>query len=183
MKLTRMMWIPLFMLALAGCQNAEAPAEEKPVQQETVETDNNNEEAVQADDYGGKVRQAFADAGYEPSDISVEQSDGICSEFTATVENATVTVAVTECADVQQAQKIFDDHVAADEAENMAVMAKATEGSRTVNVVRNNRANRNYVEAVDTADNVVIHIENTLPEQLDPVLELLETLGWPKPEE
>lgn len=77
------------------------------------------------------------------------------------------------------APKAFDRQCAADEDQNMQVMEEWTQGAMTVRVIRNNRANANFIEALDTNQNVTIHVANTLPEQLTPSLQALQALGWP----
>ena len=62
----------------------------------------------------------------------------------------------------------------------MIVMEQAQKDGYTVKVIRNNRANQNYVDAMH--DTTVIHIANLLPQQLTPTLDLLGRLGYPQPE-
>ena len=77
------------------------------------------------------------------------------------------------------AAQVFDTQSRLDEENNMQVMNEWQDGSRTVRVIRNNRANQNFIETLDTDRHVTMHIANTLPEQLDLSLQALGTLGWP----
>ena len=61
----------------------------------------------------------------------------------------------------------------------MAVMNEWTANGNTVRVVRNNRANRNYIEILATKQKSAIHIQDELPEQLDPVLQVVQAAGYP----
>ncbi len=77
------------------------------------------------------------------------------------------------------AAQVFDTQSRLDEENNMQVMNEWQDGSRTVRVIRNNRANQNFIETLDTDRHVTMHIANTRPEQLDLSLQALGTLGWP----
>ncbi|WP_302606998.1 hypothetical protein, partial [Faecalibaculum rodentium] len=77
------------------------------------------------------------------------------------------------------AAQVFDTQSRLDEENNMQVMNEWQDGSRTVRVIRNNRANQNFIETLDADRHVTMHIANTLPEQLDLSLQALGTLGWP----
>lgn len=100
--------------------------------------------------------------------------------YTLSIQGADSVITVIQCDSDKDASELFDQNVQTDQAENMTVMEQAQKDGYTVKVIRNNRANQNYVDAMH--DTTVIHIANLLPQQLTPTLDLLGRLGYPQPE-
>ena len=123
------------------------------------------EEAVQAWEAQGFV---LADTTGDPQD----QVTGL--QFESQDQPVLVQITLSD-----NAAQVFDTQSRLDEENNMQVMNEWQDGSRTVRVIRNNRANQNFIETLDTDRHVTMHIANTLPEQLDLSLQALGTLGWP----
>ena len=123
------------------------------------------EEAVQAWEAQGFV---LADTTGDPQD----QVTGL--QFESQDQPVLVQITLSD-----NAAQVFDTQSRLDEDNNMQVMNEWQDGSRTVRVIRNNRANQNFIETLDTDRHVTMHIANTLPEQLDLSLQALGTLGWP----
>lgn len=123
------------------------------------------EEAVQAWEAQGFV---LADTSGDPQD----QMTGL--RFESQDQPVLIQITLSD-----NAAQVFDTQCRLDEENNMQVMNEWQDGSRTVRVIRNNRANQNFIETLDTDRHVTMHIANTLPEQLDLSLQALGSLGWP----
>lgn len=122
------------------------------------------EEAVQAWEAQGFV---LADTSGDPQDQATEL------RFESQDQPVLVQITLSD-----NAAQVFDTQCRLDEENNMQVMNEWQDGSRTVRVIRNNRANQNFIETLDTDRHVTMHIANTLPEQLDLSLQALGSLGW-----
>lgn len=122
------------------------------------------EEAVQAWEAQGFV---LADTSGDPQD----QMTGL--RFESQDQPVLIQITLSD-----NAAQVFDTQCRLDEENNMQVMNEWQDGSRTVRVIRNNRANQNFIETLDTDRHVTMHIANTLPEQLDLSLQALGSLGW-----
>lgn len=123
------------------------------------------EEAVQAWEAQGFV---LADTSGDPQDQVTEL------RFESHDQPVLVQITLSD-----NAAQVFGTQCRLDEENNMQVMNEWQDGSRTVRVIRNNRANQNFIETLDTDRHVTMHIANTLPEQLDLSLQALGSLGWP----
>lgn len=119
--------------------------------------------------------QAWEAQGFVPADTSGDPQDQ-ATELRFESQDQPVLVQITLS---DNAAQVFDTQCRLDEENNMQVMNEWQDGSRTVRVIRNNRANQNFIETLDTDRHVTMHIANTLPEQLDLSLQALGSLGWP----
>lgn len=121
------------------------------------------EEAVQAWEAQGFV---LADTSGDPQDQVTEL------RFESHDQPVLVQITLSD-----NAAQVFGTQCRLDEENNMQVMNEWQDGSRTVRVIRNNRANQNFIETLDTDRHVTMHIANTLPEQLDLSLSLFHLLS------
>lgn len=151
--------------------------------EEEKKPDSENEKTKEAaDTFGKQIYAEFKKAGYKPGQAKVNELDNgnIETVFEAEAEGSTVTVYATDIVSVDLAQKTFDANAANAEAyDSMTVMEKATSGNRTVEVVRNNMANINFVIGMDKDAPSTIYIIDQTPEQMQPILELLTKVGYP----
>ena len=183
-------------LAMSGCvtiieeepaqqeENRQQEAQEK---QEVQQTEQPKQEtqpsSVQANNtYGEKVYGTFVNAGYTIVDKQVVPlaNGNVETAFDATVQNGNVKVFVTDCVSSELAQKTFDANIAASKQNNMEIMEHGENGDLSVAVVRNNRANLNFVNAIDLSVPSTIYMEDSLSEQMEPMLQLLKNLGYPE---
>lgn len=119
--------------------------------------------------------QAWEAQGFVPADTSGDSQDQMTGlRFESQDQPVLVQITLSD-----NAAQVFDTQCRLDEENNMQVMNEWQDGSRTVRVIRNNRANQNFIETLDTDRHVTMHIANTLPEQLDLSLQALGSLGWP----
>lgn len=134
-----------------------------------------------ASEIAGRLAQAMSDQGYTATAVQTSKTDTGNGEavFEATVAGDVVSVYVTSCSTADMAEKTFEANCTDEEGQNMAVMNEWTANGNTVRVVRNNRANRNYIEILATKQKSAIHIQDELPEQLDPVLQVVQAAGYP----
>lgn len=168
-------------------QKEQQTEQEKNRQQEVQKTEQPKQEtqpsSVQANNaYGEKVYDAFVNAGYTIVDKQVVPlaNGNVETAFDATVQNGNVKVFVTDCVSRKLAQKTFDANIAASKQNNMEIMEHGANGDLSVAVVRNNRANLNFVNAIDLSVPSTIYMEDSLPEQMEPMLQLLKSLGYPE---
>lgn len=140
-----------------------------------------NTQELMASEISSKLVQAFNESGYSTTQTEFETSDtgNEIAFFEATVEEMPVDVYVTSAANADMAQRTFDANCEADEANGMDVMNDWENNGNTVYVIRNNMANGNFVEVLDTKQSTAIHIIDQLPEQLDPVLNVLNAVSYP----
>ena len=119
--------------------------------------------------------QAWEAQGFVPADTSGDPQDQMTGlRFESQDQPVLVQITLSD-----NAAQVFDTQCRLDEENNMKVMNEWQDGSRTVRVIRNNRANQNFIETLDTDRHVTMHIANTLPEQLNLSLQALGSLGWP----
>lgn len=164
--------------AAAGSQ--QTPAENGSSAQ-TSETQAGSAVSMRAAEVAGKFAQAFENEGYTSGKIDFEPTDTGNQEaiFDVEVEGQPVMVYLTASDSASKAQMTFDANCQADEAQGLAVMNEWNSNGNTVRVIRNNMANENFVEVLDTKQSLAIHIEDVLPEQLDPVLQALGSIAYP----
>lgn len=185
-------------LAMSGCvtiieeepspqpkteQEENRQQEKQEVQQTEQPKQETQPSSVQANNaYGEKVYEAFVDAGYTIVDKQVVPlaNGNVETAFDATVQNGNVKVFVTDCVSRKLAQKTFDANIAASKQNNMEIMEHGANGDLSVAVVRNNRANLNFVNAIDLSVPLTIYMEDSLSEQMEPMLQLLKNLGYPE---
>lgn len=118
--------------------------------------------------------QAWEAQGFVPADTSGDPQDQMTGlRFESQDQPVLIQITLSD-----NAAQVFDTQCRLDEENNMQVMNEWQDGSRTVRVIRNNRANQNFIETLDTDRHVTMHIANTLPEQLDLSLQALGSLGW-----
>lgn len=125
--------------------------------------------------------RAYQDSGAAVSGITYQTSDSGNTVGSFLVESLgqPIAVYVTTAAAGNDPAKTFEMNTAADQAKNMAVMNEWTNNGNTVRVVRNNRANANYVEVLDRFQRSAIHIEDNLAEQLPVTLDALQSVSYP----
>ncbi len=136
------------------------------------------------DQFAQKVKQAFVDAGYSILEEKSTLLDNGNNEsvYSIQIEGNPSTVFVTDAASSDLAGRTFAANEALDQRnDNFTIMSSGQNGSKKIEVIRNNMANLNYVEAIDTDQAWTVHIINQTPEQLDPVLKVMENLGYPYP--
>ncbi len=185
-------------LAMSGCvtiieeepspqpkteQEENRQQEKQEVQQTEQPKQETQPSSVQANNaYGEKVYDAFVNAGYTIVDKQVVPlaNGNVETAYDATVQNGNVTVFVTDCVSSELAQKTFDANIAASKQNNMEVVEHGANGDLSVAVVRNNRANLNFVNAIDLSVPSTIYMEDSLSEQMEPMLQLLKNLGYPE---
>lgn len=143
--------------------------------------DEQSKAKVMLADVEGKLEQALNDAGYTTETPVAETSDtgNEVAIFKAQVAGSDSVIYVTACLPQNPAEKTFDANTTADEANDMSVMDEWSDNGNKVRVVRNNMANGNYIEVLDSKQNVAIHIVNDTPEQLQPMLDALKAIGYP----
>lgn len=127
------------------------------------------------------VAQAYRNLGASASGVTYQTSDTGNQVGIFTVESAgqPIQVYVTTAAAGNDPAATFEANTANDEANNMSIMNEWSANGNTVRVVRNNMANANFVEVLDTYQHTSIHIEDALPEQLDTTLQALKAAGYP----
>lgn len=172
-----------------SADDSSADSSQKSAQTESTNSDasdtlNNTKQNVQqlmASEISGRIAQAFNERGYSTTPIEFETSDtgNEVAYFEAEVEGGQVDVFVTSANSAQMAKKTFDANVLADKTNGMAIMNDWENNGNTVYVIRNNMANMNFVEVLDTKQSSAIHIADQLPEQLDPVLKVLDAVSYP----
>lgn len=140
-----------------------------------------NTQQLLAAEIAAKLSQAFNNQGDATSQIVYEQTESGNEEaiFTATVAGQPVEVYLTAASDANDPAATFEANTAADEANNMQVMNEWTNNGNTVRVVRNNMANGNFVEVLDSKQRAALHIVDQTPEQLETVLQALSAIGYP----
>lgn len=141
-----------------------------------------NQEASNKNTFGQEIFDTFQEAGYDPTDVKITKlcDDNTQTEFTATIAKDVVIIDAVDAKNVGQTKKIFDANEENDESHNMSVTAQAQTGPKKVEVIRNDQNNTSYIEAINLDNSSTVHIQTSSDKQLDPVLLLLEELGFPK---
>lgn len=124
---------------------------------------------------------ALQKAGYTVDEPEYETTDTGNAEaiLSANVENGVTTIYITCDPDDNSADKTYQANIADQENEDMEIMDSWQSGNTEVCVVRNNMANANFINVFDASKNMAMEICNETPEQLDPMLSVLGSLGYP----
>lgn len=132
--------------------------------------------------FGQEMFDTFQQAGYKPTNMQITTLDNgsTQTEFTATIAKDSVTIDAIDANNVGQTKKIFDANKENDEAHDMSVTAQGQTGPKKVEVIRNSENNTSYIEAINLDNSSTAHIQTSSSEQLDPILQLLEEMGFPK---
>lgn len=153
-----------------------ASSETKQVSKDTAEPARQTAASI-----AGQLEQSLTSSDGTGSDIAYFTTDSGNQEavFIVNSYSEPIRVYVTAASSGNQAEAVFDANTVSDESRNMAIHNEWTDNGNTVRVIRNNRANGNFIEVLDRYQNSAIHIENALPEQIDSVLHALADIGYP----
>ncbi len=139
--------------------------------------------AAALDGFGQKIFAAFESAGYQPEDLSVKQlpNGNIETMFKAHSAGYPLTIYATDTVTAELAEKTFAANLAQIQQYNptYSVMEQGVDGNKTVEVVRDNMHNTNFVIAMNKDTPCTLYIIDQTPEQLEPVLNLLNKAGFP----
>ena len=139
--------------------------------------------AAALDGFGQEIFAAFESAGYQPEDLSVKQlpNGNIETMFKAHSAGYPLTIYATDTVTAELAEKTFAANLAQIQEYNptYSVMEQGVDGNKTVEVVRDNMHNTNFVIAMNKDAPCTLYIIDQTPEQLEPVLVLLNKAGFP----
>lgn len=163
----------------SGSENTSTPSHEEN-QTPAPEAASSEPTAFQSE-IEGKLYQALSDNGFTNIVSRWQMADTGNRECILTFNgmNDPGAIWLTFFTPSTSPRQTFESNTTLDRTRNMDVQNEWTDNGNTVRVIHNNRAEANFIEVLDEKQELTLHCSNTVSDQLQPMLKVLQALGFP----